>query len=94
MLKFIQSLFQSWNYLGKRKVYGTRVSFFFPELKDDIEATILFYEKPSGKRKIMIIGVQGWMKKEFHTIVQPLVWDWLNGSGQLPVGVELNGEIK
>ena len=82
------NIFEKWKIVAEQPysfAYGGGI--FNRDHWDEIPATIVYYEKPSGKRKVEIIGMTDRHdNKQAMKLIEPVVYKWRDNSGQLPSG--------
>ena len=80
-------LFEKWKIVAEQPysfAYGGGI--FNRDKWDEIPATIVYYEKLSGKRKAEIIGMTDRHdNKQAMKIIEPLIYKWRDHKGELPV---------
>ena len=79
-------IFEEWKLIAEQPysfAYGGGI--FNRDKWYEIPATIVYYEKPSGKRKVDLIGMTSRHdKNEAMELIEPVVYKWRDNSGQLP----------
>ena len=78
---------KKWKLVGEGKKIFTYGGGIFNLPERDVNVTIAFYEKPSGKRKVEILGVDSYDAKQVRKLIEPQIYKWRDHKACLPENV-------